>query len=66
MNAFQKFSKRLLEGAHGRGIAPPAGFDPPLPRPEDWLSRLGDVAQRLPPRDAFRTGGDVRSRRRAG
>ena len=53
MNALQKFSKRLVEGrASPPGIAPARQFDPPMPRPQDWLSRLGEVARRLPSRDA--------------
>lgn len=66
MNVFQQFSKRLTGGRRGRGIAPRANFEPPLPRPEDWLSRLADVARSLPARDERRPQGDGPNLRPAG
>jgi len=53
MNRIQMFSRQLTEGRSGTpGIAPARRFEPLLPPPEDWLSRLGEIARQLPPREA--------------
>ena len=51
MNSLQRFSKRLVDGqADPPGIGPARVYQPPLAPAEDWLSRLGEVARRLPAR----------------
>ncbi len=53
MNRIQKFSKQLAEGrSKTPGIAPARQFEPLLPPPDDWLSRLGEIARQLPSGEA--------------
>lgn len=66
MNRIQALSLRLVHGGKPPGIAPRNGFHPLLPPAEDWLSRLGQLARELPPRDGAPRLGAKRSLRRAG